>query len=116
MKAESVFRTTKLWLLILILFLSALLTLQAKPSGDLSQLPAKLELEIHRMMLNGNIPSAAVALVHGDEIVWSGAFGYANVWAKTPAFPNTVYLIGSTFKALDILAAEIKPEEARQGK
>jgi len=104
MRAESVWRIRRLWLLTLALLLSGALTLQAEPSGDLNRLVAECELEIHRAMLNGNIPSAAVALVCDDEIIWSGAFGYANVWAKTPAFPNTVYLIGSTFKAMSTFA------------
>jgi CubicO group peptidase (beta-lactamase class C family) len=104
MKAESVFRTPKFLLFILPLLLLALSPLRAEPPDDFNQLLVKFELEIHKIMLNGNIPSAAVALVRGDEIIWSGAFGNANVWAKTPAFPNTVYLIGSTFKTMSTFA------------
>jgi len=63
-----------------------------------------LEKEIEEILLQGKIPSAAVALVSGDRILWTDAFGYANIWARTPAVPNTVYLIGSTFKAMSMFA------------
>lgn len=52
----------------------------------------------------GHIPSLTIALVSGEEIVWAGAFGYANLWAGTPATTDTVYLIGSTFKAMATVA------------
>jgi CubicO group peptidase (beta-lactamase class C family) len=55
-------------------------------------------------MRDGNIPSLTIALVTGDDVVWQGAYGYANVWARTPATPNTVYLIASTFKAMSNVA------------
>lgn len=52
----------------------------------------------------GAIPSITIAIVEGEDIVWSGAYGYANLWAKTPATVDTVYLIGSTFKAMATVA------------
>jgi len=45
-----------------------------------------------------------IALVAGDRIIWTGAYGYSNIWARTPAVPTTVYLIGSTFKAMSTVA------------
>ncbi|HSR50633.1 MAG TPA: serine hydrolase domain-containing protein [Acidobacteriota bacterium] len=63
-------------------------------------LQARIETEIRRAMIEGNIPSMTVALVSGEEIVWTGAYGYSNLWAKTPAVTSTVYLIGSTFKSM----------------
>lgn len=71
---------------------------------DLDRVVAKLEPEIDRMMLEGKIPSATIALVAGDKVVWTGAYGYSNLWARTPAVPSTVYLIGSTFKAMSTVA------------
>ncbi len=67
-------------------------------------LTLQLEPEVRKMMLEGSIPSAAIALVSGDRVVWTGAFGYANLWARTPAVPSTVYLIGSTFKTMSTVA------------
>ena len=71
---------------------------------DIDRVVAELEPEIQRALLAGNIPSASVALIAGDRVVWTGAYGYSNVWARTPATPNTVYLIGSTFKAMSTIA------------
>ncbi len=71
---------------------------------DVNKLAADLEPEIRRAMIEGQIPSAAVALVSGDKVIWTGAYGESNLWAKTPATTNTVYLIGSTFKAMSTAA------------
>ena len=64
-------------------------------------------------MSKGNIPSAAVALVYGDRIVLAGAYGYSNAWARTPAFAETVYLIGSTFKTMSTFALLQQMEQGK---
>jgi CubicO group peptidase (beta-lactamase class C family) len=52
---------------------------------NIDRLAADLEPEIQRAMIEGKIPSATVALVSGDRIIWTGAYGYSNIWARTPA-------------------------------
>ncbi len=71
---------------------------------DVNKLAAELEPEIRRAMVEGKIPSATVALVSGDKVIWTGAYGESNLWARTPATLNTVYLIGSTFKIMSTVA------------
>lgn len=71
---------------------------------DVNKLAADLEPEIRRAMIEGKIPSATVALISGDKVIWTGAYGESNLWARTPATPNTVYLIGSTFKTMSTVA------------
>ena len=71
---------------------------------DVERLTAQLEPAIATMMTDGQVPSATIALVVGDRTVWSRGYGYANLWAETPAAPETVYLIGSTFKAMSTIA------------
>jgi len=71
---------------------------------NVDRVVAELEPEIQRALLAGNIPSASVALISGDRVIWSNGYGYSNLWARTPATPNTVYLIGSTFKAMSTMA------------
>ena len=68
---------------------------------------------VEQAMMEGRIPSMTVAIVRGDEIVWSNGYGYANVWARTPAVPSTVYLIGSTFKAMSAMALLQQAEAGR---
>ena len=70
----------------------------------LDRVVAALEPEIKSAMEAGKIPSCTVALVAGDQIIWQKAYGYANLWAKTPAKLDSVYLIGSTFKAMSTVA------------
>jgi CubicO group peptidase (beta-lactamase class C family) len=76
----------------------------AGQSVDVKKVAADLEPEIRRAMVEGNIPSATIALVSGDKVIWTGAYGESNLWARTPATPETVYLIGSTFKAMSTMA------------
>src|SRR5688500_15132503 len=71
---------------------------------NIDRVVADLEPEIHRALLAGNIPSASIALVSGDQVIWTAAYGQSNLWARTPAAPNTVYLIGSTFKTMSSVA------------
>ena len=63
-----------------------------------------IEAAVERAMLEGRIPSLTIAVVRGDRVVWSEGYGESNLWAHTPAVPSTVYLIGSTFKAMSTVA------------
>lgn len=91
-----------------------LLTLMIAPAPATSQsadhaaavarAAARLEPEIRRAMVEGLIPSATVAMTDRAGELWAGAYGYSNLWARTPATTNTVYLIGSTFKAQSSVA------------
>jgi CubicO group peptidase (beta-lactamase class C family) len=80
---------------------------------NVDRVVADLEPEIQRTLLEGNIPSAAIALVAGDRVIWSGAYGYSNLWARTPATTSTVYLIGSTFKAMSTVALLQQMEQGK---
>ena len=85
----------------LLLFVS---TVASAQTVNIDRVVSELEPEIQRTLLTGNIPSASIALIAGDKIIWTNAYGYSNLWARTPATPNTVYLIGSTFKAMSTIA------------
>jgi len=80
---------------------------------EFDNLSREFEPEILKAMSKGNISSAAVALVQGDRIVLAGAYGYANAWARTPAFTETVYLIGSTFKTMSTFALLQQMEQGK---
>jgi len=82
-------------------------------SIDLDRVIAELEPEIQRAMLDGKIPSASIALISGDKVIWTGAYGYSNLWARTPATTSTVYLIGSTFKAMSTFALLQQMEQGK---
>ncbi|HJZ69224.1 MAG TPA: serine hydrolase domain-containing protein, partial [Blastocatellia bacterium] len=104
------------WLLVVIVAAAMSLTgarVTLAQTVNIDRVAAELEPEIQRTLLEGKIPSAAVALVAGDKIVWSGAYGYSNLWARTPATTNTVYLIGSTFKAMSTVALLQQMEQGK---
>lgn len=92
------------------IFLAILAVLAVQPFSAHSQEPgvarivARFEPEIRRALLEGGIPSIAVAITDREGELWSGAYGQSNLWARTPASTNTVYLIGSTFKAQSTVA------------
>jgi CubicO group peptidase (beta-lactamase class C family) len=81
-----------------------LLSVTVRADSKLDSLIAELEPAIHDTMEKGHIPSLTIALVAGDTMIWSKGYGYANLWARTEATPDTVYLIGSTFKAMNMTA------------
>lgn len=85
----------------------------AAQTVDIERVVAELEPEIHRMLVEGKIPSASIALVSGDKVIWTGAYGYSNLWARTPATPSTVYLIGSTFKTMSTVALLQQMEQGK---
>ena len=80
---------------------------------EVNKLAADLEPEIRRALVEGNIPSATIALVSGDKVIWTGAYGESNLRARTPATVNTVYLIGSTFKAMSTVALLQQMEQGK---
>ena len=83
------------------------LVLTLTASAQLSRadrITAALEPDIKAVMQTAKIPSCTIALVDGDSIVWQKAYGHTNLWAKTPAQLDSVYLIGSTFKAMSTMA------------
>ncbi len=73
-------------------------------SRALARVIPQLETEIRQAMLDGKIPSITVALTDRAGELWAGAYGESNLWAGTPASTETVYLIGSTFKAQSTIA------------
>ncbi|HEV8486160.1 MAG TPA: serine hydrolase domain-containing protein [Blastocatellia bacterium] len=80
---------------------------------NIDRVAADLEPEIQRTLIEGKIPSAAIALIAGDRVIWTGAYGHSNLWARTPATPSTVYLIGSTFKAMSTIALLQQMEQGK---
>src|SRR5258706_9480775 len=65
-----------------------------------------LEAWTAHTVLQQQLPSVTLTVVHGDRPLWTRAFGYADVAAKVAATPQTRYRIGSitkTFTGLAIL-------------
>lgn len=69
-------------------------------SDAVARVVADLEPEIRRAMVAGDIPSVTMALTVGEEMVWSAGFGETNLRTRTPATPESVYIIASTLKTM----------------
>jgi len=69
----------------------------------LDHVKSTLEKLIEKEMSEG-LPSASLALVAGDRVIWSTAYGYANVRMKIPATPETFYPTASTLKPVTATA------------
>ena len=69
--------------------LSILSPISAQDTGlvDLDAVTSRLETEIDKILEETGIPAISLALVRGGDVVWAGAYGYANVGAGVPATP-----------------------------
>ena len=66
---------------------------------DLNKTKTVLTGLINKAITENGVPSIQIALVKGDSVVWTAAFGYSNVRMKVPATTETYYSTGSTFKS-----------------
>jgi len=89
---------------ILVALFVAVTPIAAQDGLDLEKTKTVLTGLIEKVLDERGIPSVSIALVKGDEIVWTEAFGYANVRTKTAATPDTIYSTGSTFKPVTATA------------
>ncbi len=71
------------------------------PGADHPEIRAALDLFVawvEYRLAYWSLPSAAVAIVHDQRLLWSRAFGEADVERRIPATPATRYRIGSITK------------------
>lgn len=66
------------------------------PEEALADLPQVVEHGLDAL----HVPGVAIAVVAGDEVVFSRGFGFRDLEAKLPATPETLFAIGSSTKAL----------------
>src|SRR4051812_47671231 len=64
-----------------------------------------IEALIEKYTRDGNIPGAAVVIVHNDQTVFSKGFGYADIASRRPVSAETLFELGSTSKAFTALGA-----------
>jgi D-alanyl-D-alanine carboxypeptidase len=58
----------------------------------------EFEAKLAAFVKDNRLYGAAAGVVHGDELVWSGGAGYADMAARKPATPQTLYRIASITK------------------
>ncbi len=74
---------------------------------------AQLEKFIFEKIAQTKLPGLSMALIKGDDVVWSRGFGYRDVERGLPATDHTLYSIGSVTKSFTCLAIM---QLAEQGK
>lgn len=76
----------------------------AQATVEKNSIADQMTAKVSEAMENGNIPGMAIALVNKDGVVWKKGFGFANVLKQIEVETDTVFLIGSTFKAQSTMA------------
>ncbi len=99
-------------LLVLLILPASAATAQAG-KFDLAKTKAVLTTVIEKTLAENGVPSMSIALVRGDSIVWTAAFGYTNMRTHARATPETLYSTGSSFKSVTATAVM---QLAEQGK
>ncbi|QSQ17503.1 serine hydrolase domain-containing protein [Myxococcus landrumensis] len=78
---------------------------QPSRAPDYAELKKNVERELLLSMKQDEVRGVSLALVDGDEVVWSQGFGLADAEAGLPATPQTVYGLGSVAKVFTASAA-----------
>ncbi|MEZ5294274.1 MAG: serine hydrolase domain-containing protein [Vicinamibacterales bacterium] len=86
---------------------AAALRAAAQPSDPF----AGVASAIHAEMAQAGIPGAAVAVVAGNQVVWTAGFGVANTETEAPVTPDTLFQIGSVTKTLTAAAILVAAAE-----
>ncbi|MCU0257186.1 MAG: beta-lactamase family protein, partial [Vicinamibacterales bacterium] len=100
-------RTKRFVLMVLALAWSAPAWAQAPRVADHPKVAAALE--VVRVWLDAQrdfeqIPGLSAAIVHDQDVLWSGGIGYADLARKAPAAPDTLYSICSISKLFTSIA------------
>jgi CubicO group peptidase (beta-lactamase class C family) len=83
----------------------------ARPSPE--ELAAHLRQYVPTVMQEWQVPGLAMAVVAGDRVVYSGAFGLRDVERRLPVTPETLFAIGSATKAFTTLALGTLVDEGK---
>jgi D-alanyl-D-alanine carboxypeptidase len=78
--------------------------------GDLRP---KLELAIAAVVKESRLPGAAAGVVRGDDLIWSGGYGFADVGEHRPPDASTLYRIASITKTFTATAVLQLRDEGR---
>ncbi|SDH45982.1 CubicO group peptidase, beta-lactamase class C family [Pedobacter terrae] len=82
--------------LLCLLAISSLAQSKKQKTGDPL---AGIDTLLNRILKDQQVAGFAVAVVKGDQIIYSKGFGYRDVESKKPVTPNTLFAIGSSTKS-----------------
>jgi CubicO group peptidase (beta-lactamase class C family) len=94
--------------------LSAVLLLSALSFAQTSDLPAStIDQIVQQVLAETGVPSASLAIVRGDHLAYSHAYGYARLDPRLPARSEMRYSIGSISKQFTATAILMLAEEGK---
>jgi D-alanyl-D-alanine carboxypeptidase len=67
-------------------------------AGPVAAGASEFEAKLAAFVKDNRLYGAAASVVHGDELAWSGGAGFADMAARKPATPRTLYRIASITK------------------
>ncbi len=76
----------------------AALALASSPAAQAEDQFDSVRQRITRALVDSNLPSIALAVVHNGEIIWEQGFGLADRENRTPASEHTMYSVASVSK------------------
>jgi CubicO group peptidase (beta-lactamase class C family) len=82
------------------------------PEDAVNNAVAKLDGLINDVMQKSGIPGAAVAVVHGDKVVYAKGFGVRDIETGEKADPDTVFQVASVSKSV---SATVVASQATKG-
>ena len=77
---------------------------QPLPGTDYGPAIAKIRKELKRKLRQEKVAGASIAIVDGQQLVWSEGFGYADYSSKQPATASTLYQAGDFTKLITAVA------------
>lgn len=102
-------------LLVALLAASGVVALAQSTEPTLPQRLAKLTTELEKQRLALHIPGMAMAVVQGDQLIYSHGFGHADLENDTPVTPETLFAIGSSTKAFTASLIGMLVDEGKMG-
>ena len=84
---------------VFLLFLLALSSLAQSKKQKTGDPLAGIDTLFNKILKDQQVAGFAVAVVKGDQVIYSKGFGYRDVESKKPVTPNTLFAIGSSTKS-----------------
>ena len=72
---------------------------ETKPPIDIGTVFKDFDPFVAEVMKEFNVPGLALAIVKGDEVIYTRGYGYADLENKREVTPQTLFAIGSSSKA-----------------
>ena len=89
----------KLSVLITSLLITTTFSVQAQTKSKVAVQNSSIDSVLNQVLKDQHIAGFAVAVVKGDQVIYSKGFGYRDLENKKPVTPNTLFAIGSSSKA-----------------